>query len=260
VGHIAPNPRQPRGAIDPTSLQELSDSIKEHGVIQPLVVTRVTPDSPQDEISYQLIAGERRLEAAKLAGLEQVPVVVKEASDQETLELALVENIQRSDLNPLEEADAYQQLTSDFGLTQEEVARRVGKSRTAVTNSLRLLALDNTIKGALSSGEISEGHARALLGLPYEEARLHLLGRIAKEGLNVRQTEEAVRRLADDRPPRPTRRNALKDAATRDLEERFRVALGAKVNLSRGRKGGRLTIYFYSEEELDGLYNAIVGQ
>jgi len=258
VEQIAPNPRQPRRSIDAASLQELADSIREHGLIQPLVVTMVGGGPPQGRASYQLIAGERRLEAAKLAGLKQVPVVVKEASDRESLELALVENLQRADLNPLEEANAYRQLIDDFGLTQEEAAKRVGKSRAAVANSLRLLNLDDEIKEALTSGEISEGHARALLGLPYEEARLQVLERIRKGGLNVRQTEEAVRRLVEVKPRRPSPRQRAKDAETRVLEERFRRAVGARVSLTRGRKGGKLTIYFYSDEELQGIYEAIV--
>ena len=252
VSAIEANPRQPRTAMDAEALAELAASIEEHGLIQPLVVTQQGPER------YQLIAGERRLQAARMAGLATVPVVVKDASPQEVLELALVENIQRADLNPLEEAVAFQQLVEEFGLTQEQVAERVGKSRVAVTNTLRLLRLPAEVKQALAEGAIREGHARALLALPTPEAQVAALKTVTTKALSVRQTEELVRRLrAEPQPPKPKSRPSPENEA---LELEFRDTLGTKVDLYRNRKGrGRLVIHFYSEEELQTIYDIIVG-
>jgi len=256
VEAIVPNPLQPRQRQDPQALQELADSIREHGLIQPLIVTTALPEQQAAGVQYQLIAGERRWTAVKLAGISSVPVIVKEATPQQMLELALVENIQRADLNPLEEAVAYRQLIDEFGLTQEEVAARVGKSRVAVANVVRLLRLPGEIKTALLEGQISEGHARALLTLENPEAMLRLLKAIVRQGLNVRQTEELVRRQA--LAARPETR-AAPTPDTLALENRFRDALGTKVRLFRSRKGGKLVIHFFSEEELQAIYTAIVG-
>ncbi|MFZ5916181.1 MAG: ParB/RepB/Spo0J family partition protein [Chloroflexota bacterium] len=256
VEAIVPNPLQPRQRQDPQALQELADSIREHGLIQPLIVTTALPEQQAAGAQYQLIAGERRWTAVKLAGISSVPVIVKEATPQQMLELALVENIQRADLNPLEEAVAYRQLIDEFGLTQEEVAARVGKSRVAVANVVRLLRLPDEIKTALLEGQISEGHARALLTLENPEAMLRLLKAIVHQGLNVRQTEELVRRQA--LAARPETR-AAPTPDTLALENRFRDALGTKVRLFRSRKGGKLVIHFFSEEELQAIYTAIVG-
>jgi ParB family transcriptional regulator, chromosome partitioning protein len=252
VAAISPNPMQPRGVMDPDTLAELAASIREHGLLQPLIVTCQGPEQ------YQLIAGERRWQAAQLVGLLTVPAIVKEASPQEVLELALVENIQRADLNPLEEASAYRQLVDEFGLTQEQVAQRVGKSRVAVTNILRLLRLPAEVRQALAGGSISEGHARALLGLPTGEVQLAALNVILHKQLTVRQTEELVRRLLAE-PPQPEPRDPPSPEA-QALEQEFRDTLGTKVNLYRNRKGrGRLVIHFYSEEELQAIYDLIVG-
>jgi len=252
LASIAPNPLQPRAPIRDQDLVELAASIEEHGIIQPLVVSRA-PDG------YQLIAGERRWRAARLAGLSQVPIIVKDVAPSEMLELALVENVQRSDLNALEEAMAYRQLVDEFALTQEQVARRVGKSRVAVANTLRLLKAARGVQEALLEDRISEGHARALLGLEQAEAQEAALKTVLKHGLNVRQTEELVRRLLgqDREEQRPAREVSPE---TRALEARFREALGTKVNLTRSGKGGRVVIYFYSDEELDALYERIVEQ
>jgi len=247
---ITPNPHQPRVPIRDQDLVELAASIEEHGIIQPLIVTR-TPDG------YQLIAGERRWRAARLAGLSTVPVIVKDVAPSEVLELALVENLQRADLNPLEEAMAYRQLTEGFGLTQEQVARRVGKSRVAVSNTLRLLKAARCVQEALLVGKISEGHARALLGLEQNEAQDAALKAVLKRGLNVRQTEELVRRLLGWREERQPARTPSPE--TRAFESRFREALSTKVRLTRSGEGGRIVIYFYSEEELNALYERIVG-
>jgi ParB family chromosome partitioning protein len=260
VTDIVPNPRQPRTRIDADALAELSASIKEHGLIQPLIVTRAGPTA---RAPYQLIAGERRWRAAQLAGLETVPVVVKEATSQQMLELALVENIQRSDLNPLEEAEAYQHLIDDFSLNQQEVAERVGKSRVAVANTVRLLRLPERVKSLLADGALTEGHARALLGLPDEAGMVEAAGVVVSRNLTVRQTEELVRRLCEIRPETEPAESEAEDpdrVNTQRLEEAFRGALGTKVALTRGRKGGRLVISFFSDEELQSIYERIVGE
>ncbi len=247
---ISPNPMQPRTTLDSEALEELAASIREHGMIQPLIVTQQGPER------YQLIAGERRLEASRMAGLAMVPVIVKEATPQQVLELALVENIQRADLNPLEEAAAFQQLVEEFGLTQEQVAERVGKSRVAVTNVLRLLRLPAEVKQALADGAIREGHARALLALPTTEAQVAALRTVTSKALSVRQTEELVRRLLAEPPAKKPAQPV--SPKVRALEEEFRQTLGTRVNLYRDRKGrGRLVIHFYSEEELQAIYDVI---
>ena len=248
-GQIRPNPQQPRQYFDEGALRELADSIVEHGLLQPLIVAAL-PASASGLPEYQLIAGERRWHAAKLAQLPRVPVIMREASRQQSLEMALVENVQRADLSPLEEASAYQQLQREYGLTHEDIAARVGKSRAAVTNSLRLLNLPLEARQALAEGHISEGHARVLLSLPAESAQLQLLRLILKRHLSVRQTEEAARRMQSLPQPEPLIEPDILQAA---LERDLQALLGTKVALSRGAKGGKLTIYFYSDEELEGL-------
>jgi ParB family transcriptional regulator, chromosome partitioning protein len=248
---ITPNPRQPRVTMDRVALQELADSIREHGLIQPLIVT-------QSANGYQLIAGERRWRAAQLAGLTTVPVVVKEAAPQQMLELALVENLQRADLNPLEEAAAFRQLMDEFRLTQEKVAERVGRSRTAVANAVRLLKLPEPVKARLADGTISEGHARALQALENDAAMLKALATVTRNALSVRQTEELVRRVLAE--PKTKAKKVVASAETRSLEDRMRRALGTKVNLFRSRKGGKVVIHFYSDEELDAIYRRITGK
>ncbi len=269
VGRIVPNPRQPRHVVDPDALSELATSIREHGMIQPLVVTPA-PDSTDLDPRYQLIAGERRWSAAKLAGLERVPVIVRGATPQQMLELALVENIQRADLNPLEEANAFRSLVDDFGLTQEQVAAQVGKDRTTVANALRLLKLPADVQGALAEGRITEGHARAILILTDEAQQRALLRAVINDGLSVRQTEESARRLSDKlreahRPPRDgTRTPHTQDhempVETRALEDEFRKALGTKVQVFRSRDGGKIVIHFYSEEELEAIFDKVVNK
>jgi ParB family chromosome partitioning protein len=252
IEQITPNPRQPRVHFDPEELSDLAESIKEHGIIQPLIVTRGLQLD-----SYILIAGERRLMAAKEAGLRTVPVIQREASEQGRLEIALIENVQRADLSPLETAEAYRQLAEDFGLSHESIGSRVGKSRVAVTNTLRLLNLPPSVQQALTGGEISEGHARALLALPTAQAQAAVLQTILEKGLNVRQTEELVRKLAGEKPeqkPKPETNPEIKA-----LEERLRAGLGTKVTLKHGRKGGTITIHYYSDEELDTLLNTFLG-
>jgi ParB family chromosome partitioning protein len=250
VDRIERNPGQPRHRIDRTELEELAASIRAHGVVQPVVVSGLGDDR------YRLIVGERRWQAARLAGLQRVPAVVRDLSDRQTLEIALVENIQRADLNPLEEAAAYQRLIQDFGLTQQQVGQQVGKSRVAVANTLRLLSLPRALQQAVSEERISEGHARALLALPDETAQMSVLERVEREGLNVRQTEELVRRLLE---PPVTRAAPGKSADLAALEEELRRALGTKVSLQSRKRGGRIVIDYYSDEEFQGLYDLLTG-
>ena len=261
IDDISPNPRQPRLHIAPDALDELAASIREHGLIQPLIVTRAAPTA---RAHYELIAGERRWRAARQIGLATVPVLVKETTPQESLELALVENIQRADLNALEEAEAFQALITEFKLSQQEVADRVSKSRTAVANIVRLLRLPDPVKTLLAQGTLSEGHARALLSLADDALIIQAAEQVVARELTVRQTEELVRRLlaaAQPTPPAapPAEADDPDARYTRHLEDAFRTALGTKVALTRGRKGGKLTISFFSEEELQTIYERIVG-
>jgi ParB family chromosome partitioning protein len=248
VASIAPNPAQPRERFDPAALAELTESIRQHGVLQPLLVS-------QNDTGYTLIAGERRWRAAREAGLPTVPAVVREATPRQQIELALVENLQRQDLSPLESAAAYQALIQDHGLTQEDVAQRVGKNRSTVANTLRLLRLPGEAIEALNDGSISEGHARALLFCSEQEQQLELLAAVLREGLSVRQTEARARRMVDDgHRPRPAREP---DADVLALQDRLRETLSTKVELHHGPKGGRMVIHYYSDEELEALIRRI---
>ena len=253
VEDISPNPRQPRSNFDALELEELAGSIREHGIIQPLVLSEA-----EERGKYCLIAGERRWLAARKAGLESVPAIIRQASQQELLEIALVENVQRADLSPLEAAEAYRQLSEDFQLSHEQIAVQVGKSRTAVTNTLRLLKLPASVQKALAGGHISEGHARALLTLPTTQAQVAALETILRHDLNVRQAEELVRKLSGEKPaPQPKPPPPPELVA---LEERLRVQLGTRVSLNQGQKGGTLVIHYYSDEELDNLVRRILGE
>jgi ParB family chromosome partitioning protein len=255
INAIAPNPYQPRTGLDSAKLQQLADSIRVHGIIQPLVVRRA-----EERDRYTLIAGERRWRAARLANLTVVPVVVKEAAPQAMLELALVENVVRADLSPLEEAVAYRQLIDEFGLTQASVAERVGRSRVSVTNTLRLLTAPEPVQAALQEGRITEGHARALLGLPNAADQIAMLEVVVSKGWTVRQTEEAVRKWVADpdrhEPERP------RSPLVSSLEERFQRALGTRVAVRQppGASGGTVVIHYYSEEQLQSLYDRLVGE
>lgn len=257
VDEIEPNPHQPRTRFEQATLVELATSIREHGVIQPLIVAE-RPDQPQ---CYWLVAGERRWRAARQAGLAVVPAVVREATSQQLLELALVENLQRDDLSPLEEAAAFSTLIDQFSLTQARVAYRVGKSRSAVANAVRLLGLPTEVQAALNDRMISAGHARALLSLDSDEDKLKALDIIVARELNVRQAEELVRKWQEEPPAHEAEEEPLHlQAQVRYWENRFRDRLSTKVNLDRKADGsGRLVIHFYSDEDLETIYREIVG-
>jgi ParB family chromosome partitioning protein len=252
IEEIIPNPRQPRTVMDGEKLAELAASIKAHGLIQPLIVTETVE-------GFVLIAGERRWRASRMAGLEKVPVIVKETTPQDMLELALIENVQRADLNALEEAHAYRQLLDEFGLTQEEVAERVGKARSTVANLVRLLTLPESVQLAVNNGEISGAHARALLPLPTAEMQVAAMKQVLRLNLSVRQTETLVTNLMADKKPEPKQRKRL-PPELEELQERFESALGTRVNIEKGAKGGRVVIYFYSDEDLNGIYESIINE
>lgn len=252
VKNVKPNPRQPRLNIDPAELDSLSSSIKEHGVLQPIVVL---PEDDQGD--YTLIAGERRLRAARQAGLEEIPAIVRDVNERQQLELALIENLQRADLNPLEAAEGYRQLIDDFDLSHDDLAARIGKSRTAVTNTIRLLKLSAAVRTALQDGKISEGHARALLALSTAQAQSAALQTVLSRTLNVRQTEELVRKLSGERKERkPASTQPPEEKA---LEDQLRQALGTRVTLRRGTRGGSIVLRFYSDEELNALVDQLLG-
>ncbi len=253
---ISPNPEQPRTHFEPEKLRELSDSIREHGIIQPLIVSK------DEDGGYRLVAGERRLQAARLAGLETVPVVVREVVDVNRLELALVENIQRADLNPVEEAMAYRRLIEEYGMTQEQAAKRVGKNRVTVANALRLLQLEGEIRRSLVAGEITEGHARALLGLPEGRGRVNAWREVVKRRLSVRDTEGYVRRTLAETPATshtPGAVTARRDATISDIEGRLRRALSTRVTVQPQKKGAKITIECYSAEEFENVVATLLG-
>jgi ParB family chromosome partitioning protein len=253
---IGPNPYQPRTVFDPEAVAELAESIKEHGVIQPLIVTR---PADRSGAPYHLIAGERRLLASRQAGLKKVPVIVREASPQALLELALVENLQRQDLGPLEEAFAFKRLAEEFTLTQESIATRVGRSRSSVANSLRLLSLPPEIQASLAMNEITAGHARALLGIEDRDEQVQTWKRIVEGNLTVRDAEQMARDAGKVSPvaPAPTPMPRRRSAEVASIEEHLRVSFGTKVDLKKGRKGGTITIHFFSDEELNSILDHI---
>jgi ParB family chromosome partitioning protein len=252
LSRIEPNPYQPRGMVDEAALADLAASIAEHGVLQPVLVTETID-------GYRLVAGERRVRASRLAGLERIPAIVRQLAEHDQLELALVENIQREDLDALEEARAYRQLIDDFGYTQDRLAQRMGKARSTIANSLRLLDLDPAVQAAIAGGAISEGHGRAIAGLPVER-QARVLAIVVERELSVRQTEELVRRLRAD-PPAAAAKPPTKpvDAELERVETDLREALGTKVSIARSRRGGRIVIEYYSDEELTRLFDRLVG-
>ena len=255
IAQVEPGLKQPRKRFDQETLAALAESIRLHGILQPLTVRRLASGY------YQIIAGERRWRAAKLAGLREVPAVIVEADDRKVMELGLIENLQREDLNPMEEAMGYQALIEEYGLTQEEAARRVGKSRPAVANALRLMALPDAVRALVEEGKLSAGHARALLSLPRAEEQKKLAQKVVAEGLSVRQTEALAKRLARDReemegsggekPSDPMK--LYRDAAAKELSARW----GRKVSITMGPKKGRLEFEFYNDEDLTALLDRL---
>ena len=253
IAQVEPGLKQRRKRFDPETLADLAESIRTHGIIQPLTVRRLSSGY------YQIIAGERRRRAAKLAGLSEVPAVIIEADDRRVMELGLIENLQREDLNPMEEALGYQALVQDYGLTQEEAAQRVGKSRPAVANAMRLLALPDAIQALLEEGKLSAGHGRAILSVPDSALQKKLAQKVVQEGLSVRQTEAMAKRLAQadaEASPAPKAANPMKlyrEAAAKDLTQRW----GRKVSISMGPKKGRLEFEFYDDADLTELLDRL---
>ena len=247
INSIEPNKEQPRKLFNEDSLIELSESIKQHGIVQPLVVTK-------KDGYFKIIAGERRWRAAKLAGLKKVPVVVKDYSPQEIMEIALIENIQREDLNPVEEATAYQRLIQEYNLKQDEVAERLSKSRTAITNSLRLLKLDERVQNMLIEENISSGHARALLAIKDAELQYEMAMKIFDEKLSVRETEKLIKAMGKESNPKRKREELKNDFVYRDLEEKLKIITGTKVTINRkSEQAGRIEIEYYTPEDLEKI-------
>jgi ParB family chromosome partitioning protein len=254
LASIRPNPQQPRRHFGEAELATLVASIREHGVIQPILVTETLD-------GYQLVTGERRVRAAAAAGLERIPAIVRDLDDQHRLELALIENLQREDLDPIDAAHGFRRLVDDFGFSHEQIASRVGRARSTIANTLRLLELAPVVQGAIADGRITEGHGRALGGLSVEHQE-HVLGAVIEQGLSVRQTEELVRRLREpktDQDPGPEPAAHGRDQEMERVEEDLRRALGTKVSLARSRRGGRIVIEYYSDEELGRLYERLTG-
>ena len=251
LARIRENPRQPRLRMHDDALATLAESIREHGVIQPILVTETID-------GYQLVAGERRVRASRMAGLERIPAIVRQLADRQQLELALVENLQREDLDPIEAARAYRQLIDEFDFSQEDLATRVGRARSTVANTLRLLDLHQGVQDAVMDGRITEGHARAIGGLE-ADGQARIVGMVVDEGLSVRQTEELVRRVREPREARPAKDVAPADPDAERVEEDLRRSLGTKVRLTRTRRGGRITIDYYGDDELARIYQRLVG-
>ena len=241
---IVINPQQPRTNFAEAPLKDLAESIKQHGILQPLTVTK-------KDGGFELIAGERRLRAAKMVGLKEVPVIVREEKDQKKLELALIENLQREDLNPLESARAYRRLIDEFNITQEEAAHKLGKARSSVANALRLLTLPNAVQEALAGGKISEAHAKYLLGLENEAKQLNMLKKIIRQNLTVAETDQEIKRIGG------TKAAKQKDYFDRAKEEELGEFLSTKVEIKRQGKSGKIVIDFYSEEELNEILKKI---
>ena len=244
INSIEPNKEQPRKYFDEDKLEELASSIKEHGIIQPLIVK-------QEEDYYVIVAGERRWRAARLAGLKEIPVIIQDYTTKELMEISLIENIQREDLNAIEEAKAYKTLMNQFSLTQEELAGRIGKSRPAIANTLRLLQLDEKIQELIIQGEITEGHGRAILRLPDKEAQLALAKKIIKDHLSVRETEKKVDEMLK-KPKKKTIKDE-KEVIYKEIEDKIKNILGTKVQITRGKKKGKIEIEYYNENDLERI-------
>jgi len=246
IDHIIPNRYQPRKTFSEAELSQLAESIKENGLIQPILVRR------RGDGIYEVIAGERRLRAAKLAGLSNIRAIIRNSSDEQAMELALVENLQRQDLNPIEAARAYQRLITEFGFTQEGVAQRIGKDRSSVANIARLLNLPSEIQQLVESGGLTTGHAKVLLGLPAPDAQIRLARQIIERHLSVRQAENIAAQAA--RPQQPVKRIA----PASDLEQRLQKRLGTKVSIQNGRRGGKIVLHFFGRTDLDRLLELLL--
>lgn len=246
IDDIKANPHQPRTNFDEEKLKELADSIKEHGIIQPVILSKVGD-------KFELIAGERRFQAAKLAGLLKLPAIVRLADEREKLELAIIENIQRQNLNPIEEANSYSKLSDEFNLSQEEIAKKIGQSRSSVANKIRLLNLPSEIKNALVAGKITEGHCKLLLAIPNPEKQLAFYEMIIKNSLTVRQTEDKTRQVS----VRTHKRNITIDPEIKSLEDKISESLGTKVKIKKSGGGGKIIVDYYSQEELNSILEKI---
>lgn len=247
LNEIEPNTGQPRKHFNDEKLTQLAESIKQHGVVQPLIVKR-------DEDVYKIVAGERRWRAARLAGLDSVPVIVRDLSSKQVMEIALIENLQREDLNPIEEAEAYEKLMNEFGMTQEDISITVGRSRPAIANSIRLLSLNEKIRGFVINGDLSSGHARALLTIDDFTKQMKLAEEIINKGMNVRDTEKLVKKAANNKIIRAAKKI---DEDIMAIEERFREILGTKVKLVSNKKSGKILIEYYSMKELERIIEMI---
>jgi ParB family chromosome partitioning protein len=247
INEVEPNSGQPRKHFNDEKLAQLAESIKQHGVVQPLIVQR-------DGNTYKIVAGERRWRASRLAGLQNVPVIIRDLSNKQVMEIALIENLQREDLNPIEEAEAYERLMEEFGMTQEEISATVGKSRPAIANSVRLLSLQDKIKNMVISGEISSGHARTILSIEDREIQLKAVEEVVKKELNVRETELLVKRLTTKKAGKKSKAADIEHLA---LEERFREIFGTKVKIINNKKNGKILIEYYSIDELDRIINIV---
>ncbi|AFK85567.1 MULTISPECIES: ParB/RepB/Spo0J family partition protein [Thermoanaerobacterium] len=247
ISDIEPNQFQPRKHFDDESLKELSDSIKEHGIIQPIIVRK-------NDFGYQIVAGERRWRAAKLAGLKEIPAIVKDFDDQKVMEIALIENLQREDLNPIDEAKAYKSLMEQFNLTQEEISKRVGKSRSSIANSIRLLNLDDEVQNMLMEGKITTGHAKVILALQDAEKQNMIAKKIVDKNLNVRETENLIKEVTSSKK----KKRKESDAYIKEIEDNFCRFFGTKVKIIHGKNKGKILIEYYGEEDLSRLTELII--
>jgi len=247
INEIEPNSEQPRKYFNDEKLAQLAESIKLHGVVQPLIVQR-------SEDTYKIVAGERRWRASRIAGLQTIPVIIRDLSSKQVMEIALIENLQREDLNAIEEAEAYEKLMEEYGMTQEDISATVGKSRPAIANSVRLLTLQDKIKSKVINGELSGGHARALLSIVDISLQLKAADEITKKGLNVRDTELLVKRLTTQKGKK---KKSTMDVEYQAIEEKFREAFGTKVKIMNGKKSGKIMIEYYSLDELDRIMNLV---
>ena len=249
INEIEPNINQPRKNFDDEKLIQLAESIKQHGIVQPIVVKK-------EKDTYKIVAGERRWRAARIAGLKTVPVIIKDLTDKQLMEIALIENLQREDLNPIEEAEAYENLIKEYNMTQEEISKIVGKSRSAIANSIRLLGLVDEVRDFLINGEISSGHARALLAIENGELQIKAAKEVIKRGLNVRETESLVKRYLKEKSEKTAK---VKSEELIEIEERFKDIFGTKVKISPNNKKGKIMIEYYSSDELERIIELIMG-